>query len=76
MGALERAIDDVVLDEKPARLLAQILRNVRVRAAAMSPATGPSPAPAVLAKAGLDMAKDLDTLEDLLEAFQLFAGGS
>ncbi|WP_438011801.1 hypothetical protein WME89_26065 [Sorangium sp. So ce321] len=52
--------------------LARVLAAIRARAAAMFPAAGPPPPPAALAKLGAEMGKDLDALEDLLEALQLF----
>jgi hypothetical protein len=73
VAAMEREIAAALAGDAPNPAIAQLLGSIRARAAKMAPATGPPPPPSALAASATDMGKDLDALEDLLEALQLFA---
>ena len=73
VGAMEREIAIALGEGAGNAALVQLLGAVRARAAAMAPAASPPPSPKELAAYGAAMGADLDKLEDLLEALQLFA---
>jgi hypothetical protein len=72
VGAMEREITAALGAGAANPAIVQLLGAIRARAAKMAPATGPPPPAGALQSLGGAMGKDLDDLEDLLEALQLF----
>jgi hypothetical protein len=68
---LAAAIEAALGSDLPPGLL-QLVAGVRASAEALSPAALPCPMPEDLPKRREDLGKDLDALEDILEAFVLF----